>query len=176
MTANLEDLKQISYFNNKLGISEKYAEEHGVKPYTEAVNLVKSYSDLMPKALYLTPETLEAATQMKEAALKDKIELQIYSGFRSYQYQHDLIKLRLDKGEKLADVLTMLTAPGYSEHHTGAAIDFTTPGCDPGSASFEVTDTYNWLIDNGGKFGFSLTYGKNNPYDIIFEPWHWSLK
>ena len=27
-----------------------------------------------------------------------------------------------------------------------------------------------------GAFGFSMTYPRDNPWGIIYEPWHWSLK
>ena len=112
------DIKQIKYFQQKLGITDSYQEEYPLTPYSEANNLVKLYSDLVPKALYITPEALKAFTEMKEAALKDQIELQVYSAFRSYQYQFDLIKARIDRGEDIGSILTMLAAPGFSEHHT----------------------------------------------------------
>jgi D-alanyl-D-alanine carboxypeptidase len=38
--------------------------------------------------------------------------------------------------------------------------------------NFETTPAYEWLVKNAYKFGFALSYPKDNAY-YIFEPWHW---
>ena len=32
-----------------------------------------------------------------------------------------------------------------------------------------------WLTRNGGEFGFSMTYPRDNEHGFIYEPWHWAL-
>ena len=61
---------------------------------------------------------------------------------------------------------------GYSEHQLGTTVDFTTPDIGAGFSKFETTAAYTWLTDNAYKYGFALSYPKNNAY-YQFEPWHW---
>jgi hypothetical protein len=36
----------------------------------------------------------------------------------------------------------------------------------------DKTEEYKWLLDNAHKYGFILSYPKDDTY-YIFEPWHW---
>ena len=51
-------------------------------------------------------------------------------------------------------------------------MDLITTGIGGTLAGFDDTETYNWLLQNAHKFGFTLSYPKNNGY-YIYEPWHW---
>jgi D-alanyl-D-alanine carboxypeptidase len=62
---------------------------------------------------------------------------------------------------------------GYSEHQLGTTFDFTTEGIGGGLVtSFENTPAFAWLKDNAHKYGFTLSYPKDNAY-YVYEPWHW---
>ena len=61
---------------------------------------------------------------------------------------------------------------GYSEHQLGTTIDFTTSKLGANFMAFEKTGGYAWLAENAYKYGFTLSYPKNNAY-YVFEPWHW---
>jgi len=61
---------------------------------------------------------------------------------------------------------------GYSEHQLGTTIDFTTPALGTGFTKFEAASAYAWLNKNAHKYGFILSYPKQNTY-YQFEPWHW---
>lgn len=61
---------------------------------------------------------------------------------------------------------------GYSEHQLGTAIDFTVKKLDGLSLQLEKQPEYEWLANNAYRFGFVLSYPKNNGY-YQFEPWHW---
>ncbi len=61
---------------------------------------------------------------------------------------------------------------GYSEHQLGTTVDFTTTKLGAGFTAFEKTTGYAWLTENAYKYGFILSYPKNNSY-YVFEPWHW---
>jgi LAS superfamily LD-carboxypeptidase LdcB len=56
----------------------------------------------------------------------------------------------------------------------GRAVDVATPGCRPLTEEFELTPAFAWLVDNAGRFGFAMPYGRNNAYGLSYEPWHWS--
>jgi D-alanyl-D-alanine carboxypeptidase len=100
--------------------------------------------------------------------------LLIVSGFRGIDYQARLIRKKINAGQVLSDILTVSAAPGYSEHHTGRAVDIATPGSRPLTEEFEGSEAFRWLSENGGHYGFSMTYPRENSYGFVYEPWHWS--
>ena len=175
MKATERDIKQIAYLHKKLGIDSDYAYSRVLVAFSEASELVKIENDLDPRCLYLAPPAAKLWQKMKAAALKDEIDLQIYSGFRSYEYQRNLIAERVLNGENIESVLSYLAAPGYSEHHTGLAVDLTTSGCSAGCEEFEHTPAFKWLETHASKFQFHLSYPRNNPWGFVYEPWHWCL-
>jgi len=61
---------------------------------------------------------------------------------------------------------------GYSEHQLGTAVDFIAPGQGGILDGFDKTGAYIWLLANAYKYGFVLSYPKDNGY-YVFEPWHW---
>jgi D-alanyl-D-alanine carboxypeptidase len=73
----------------------------------------------------------------------------------------------------LADILQVNAAPGFSEHHSGRAIDIGAPGEPAAEPSFERTPAFNWLMQFAPAHGFRLSYPRNNPHGIAYEPWHW---
>jgi D-alanyl-D-alanine carboxypeptidase len=68
----------------------------------------------------------------------------------------------------MALVLSYVAPPGYSQHHTGNAVDL---AVDRGT--FAKTKAYQWLQKNAKKFGFTETYPKENKQRLPWEPWHW---
>lgn len=73
----------------------------------------------------------------------------------------------------MEDILRVNAAPGFSEHHTGRAIDIGTVDSPVLEEEFENTSAYRWLQANAQRFGFQLSYPRGNAAGIIFEPWHW---
>jgi D-alanyl-D-alanine carboxypeptidase len=122
---------------------------------------------------WLAPTTVRAWRRLATAAAADGIALQLVSGFRSRLYQARIIDAKLRRGQDLAAILRVNAAPGYSEHHLGRAIDIGTPGSPAADASFEHTAAYAWLVVHGPRLGFRLSYPRDNPHGIVFEPWHW---
>jgi D-alanyl-D-alanine carboxypeptidase len=110
---------------------------------------------------------------MRETASKAGVALLAVSGFRSIERQAEIIRAKLSSGQKIEDILRLVAAPGYSEHHTGRAIDIGTPGEEPLTEAFADTPAFRWLAENAGHFGFRLSYPKGNAHGIAYEPWHW---
>jgi len=110
---------------------------------------------------------------MRNAAEIDGIVLQLVSGFRSVEQQRDILKRKLEKRLNILEILRTSAAPGYSEHHTGRAIDITTPGSVPLNEEFEKTRAFEWLGKNAARFGFQMSYPRENPHGFVYEPWHW---
>jgi len=161
--------------HEELGIPAGYGKDGHPPYYKEASDLVDIGPNLVGRMQQLTPAAAAAWQQMTEAASADGIRLLIVSGFRDYEYQAGLIRRKLDSGEEIGKILTVNAAPGFSQHHTGCAIDIATPGSRPLTEEFEESGAFAWLSDNAGNFGFSLTYPRDNARGFIYEPWHWAL-
>lgn len=136
-------------------------------------NLVKLDSGLTFEdyRIYVTKETKEALGKMSSAAKKDSIKLIVDSGFRSVWYQKQIVRRRLKEGEKFENIISFVAPPGYSEHHTGRAVDFV-----PSEARFAHTKIYNWLKSNAAGFGFYETLPEDTTGTIPWESWHWVYK
>jgi len=159
------------YFD--LGITNEYLGTVLLPRHQECLHLVVAGIGPDNKEKLLTPLAAAAWNEMQSAALRDGFSLWLYSGFRSFEYQAALIKRRLDKGEELLSALTRLAPPGYSEHHTGRAIDITCEAFPHPDQNFDTSDEYLWLDKNASTFGFGLSYPVGNLTGIIYEPWHW---
>jgi D-alanyl-D-alanine carboxypeptidase len=162
--------------HEELGIPADYGAGGGPPAYEEAAELVAVGPNLVGKMQRLTPEAARQWQAMAEAADRIGISLLMVSGFRGIEYQAALIRKKIEAGQSISDILTVNAAPGHSEHHTGRAVDVATPGSRPLTREFEDTDAFRWLTDRAVEFGFSLTYPRDNPWGIMYEPWHWSLK
>jgi len=90
------------------------------------------------------------------------------------RYQADLIRKKLAAGQSIEAILRVNAAPGFSEHHTGRAVDVATPGTRPLTEEFDASPAFDWLRQHAGRYGFAMPYGRDNVYGFAYEPWHWS--
>lgn len=158
----------------ELGIPADYGVHRKLAPCEEASELVSIGADVLGREQKLAPRAAAAWGRMRDAAEQDGITLLVVSGFRSVDYQRALIQRKLDKGRRIEDILKINAAPGYSEHHTGRALDITAPDCPPLEQGFETTRAFAWLQKHAGDHGFRLSYPRDNPHGITYEPWHWA--
>lgn len=165
----------VTALHESLGIPADFAAGRELPEFAETSELVEVGPNLVGRMQRLTPIAAERWQAMQQAALGEEIRLLIVSGFRSYAYQAELIQKKLDAGQVIADILQVSAPPGFSQHHTGNAIDIASPGSRPLTEEFETSEAFAWLGKNAEKFGFSMTYPRDNPYGFIYEPWHWSL-
>ena len=163
--------------HEELGIPGDYGRGAGSPPqYDEASELVEIGPNLVGRMQRLTPEAAAAWRAMVEAAAADGVTLMIVSGFRSVDYQARLIRKKINSGQRIAEILEVNAAPGHSEHHTGRAVDIASPGSRPLTEEFEDSAAFGWLTRRAAEFGFSMSYPRDNPWGIVYEPWHWALK
>ena len=163
--------------HRELNIPHDYAQRTGL-PFFEEValsELVVAQLDEAGRPLVLTKSAAQALQAMRAAATKDGIELLPFSGFRSYVYQKGLLLAKINKGISIDEILKVLAAPGYSEHHTGQAVDITTHNCPPAEEAFEATPAYTWLATHGSAYGFTESFPRGNPHSLVYEPWHWKF-
>ncbi|MDO4430346.1 MAG: M15 family metallopeptidase [Lonepinella koalarum] len=112
----------------------------------------------------------KALQQMIIDARSQGVQLKIVSAFRSIKAQHNIIQRKQNKGLAAKQIYFFSAASGFSEHHTGLAIDFY-----PINSGFSGSNTYQWLVENAGKYGFVQTFTEINSKitGISVEPWHW---
>jgi len=97
------------------------------------------------------------------------------SGFRAIAYQESLFRKAVAKYGSEDAAVRWVARPGHSEHHTGLAVDLGDgdhPVCDV-EPTFEETPAFHWLQENAAQFGFELSFPRNNPRGVNYEPWHW---
>ncbi|MGF1567190.1 MAG: D-alanyl-D-alanine carboxypeptidase family protein [Nodosilinea sp.] len=113
---------------------------------------------------------------MSQAAASAGITLVPLSGFRTYAEQEQIFfSLKAERGQSAETRAEVSAPPGYSEHHTGYAIDLgdaTQPG-NHLNEGFASTRAYQWLTENAVRFGFELSFPPENLQGVAFEPWHW---
>jgi zinc D-Ala-D-Ala carboxypeptidase len=156
-----------------LGISRELVARKRLPFYPEAQQLVVAEIDAAGREYLLVPEAAQAWSAMKAAARQDDVVIEIVSAFRNIERQVDIIRAKLARSMPIETILTLSAPPGYSEHHTGRAIDINTPGCEPTEEPFELTAAFAWLVQHAGRFGFTLSYPRGNDLGFIYEPWHW---
>lgn len=168
--------QKISEALDALGIPLELIARKGLQYHPEAQELVIAEIDELGKEYFLIPDATEAWHELKQAARRDQVVVEIVSAFRGIERQIDIIRTKLDRGMPIETILTLSAPPGYSEHHTGRAVDINTPGCVATEEPFEHTDAFRWLQMHAGRFGFHLSYPRGNMSGFIYEPWHWCFQ
>lgn len=157
-----------------LGIPLDYGSNPLRPSYAEARALEDVGPNIVGRSQKLSPGTARAWRRMKRAAYRDDVELLLVSGFRSVRRQVELFRSKLAAGQPIEAILKVNAAPGFSQHHTGKAIDIATPGSRPLTEEFERTTAFAWLQLNAARFEFHMPYGRGNALGQSYEPWHWS--
>jgi len=157
----------------ELAIPVELVRRRGLPLCREARTLVLAEVDTRGREQRLTPAAAAAWSAMKADAAKAKVGLYLVSAFRSFDRQCEILRAKLKSGQTLDDILRVSAPPGYSEHHTGHAIDIGASPEDPLEEAFERTDAYAWLVDNASRYGYALSYPRDNPHGYRYEPWHW---
>ena len=157
---------------DELGISGELLAGRGLQKYAEAADLQLAEFGRDGRPRLLSPPAAAAWRSLRQAAWDDSIELFIVSAFRSIARQEEILRSKLAAGLSLDEILAVSAPPGYSEHHTGRAVDLSTPGCRSLTADFELTPAFAWLQGRAGDFGFYLSFPRNNARGYIYEPWH----
>jgi len=165
--------QRIATLGRELGIPADYAARRGLALQPEAVEVVSIGPSPEGRDVQLIPGAAAAWHGLNTAAAQANIVLLPISGFRSVDRQAEIIRDKRAAGIPLDEILRLVAAPGYSEHHTGRALDLGTPDELALEESFALTAAYRWLMIHACGFGFTLTYPRGNPHGIAFEPWHW---
>ena len=132
--------------------------------------------------------------EMKNAALKDGIKIEVVSSYRSYEHQTRIwtrkykrfIADSLSPTNAINKIIEYSTIPGTSRHHWGTDIDIIDANVERPESVLETSHFENngvfvnlkkWMDANANTFGFYLVYTDNeNRKGFKYEPWHYSYK
>lgn len=127
-------------------------------------------------SIQLRQAAAEQFIAMVNAAAAEGVSLAPISGFRSLADQEYLFfEVKAERGQVATKRAEVSAPPGYSEHHTGYAVDIgdgNVPATNL-SQSFEETRAFQWLQQNAAFYSFELSFPPGNPQGVSYEPWHW---
>jgi D-alanyl-D-alanine carboxypeptidase len=159
--------------NSELGISGEVLAVRCFSECREASDLEVAEVGSDGKEHLLVPAAATAWRSLRAAALTDGVSLFIISAFRSINRQAEIVRRKLKAGASVDEVLSVCAPPGFSEHHTGCAVDVSTPGSPILQVEFEQTPAFAWLNTHADEFGYHLSYPIGNHLGYQYEPWHW---
>ena len=114
------------------------------------------FDDEIPGVANLDPALLGALRQAATDAADDGVEFSVESGWRSPEYQEQLLHEAVSKYGSVEEAARWVATPNTSAHVSGDAVD---------SGPF---DARAWLSEHGAKYGLCQVYGN--------EPWHYELR
>lgn len=144
--------------------------EERMPRFADATELVRAGRDTSDRDALMEPRAAVAWQSMSDSARRAGLELLLVSAYRSAERQRVIVSAKLERGELWEDILRTSAYPGFSEHHTGRAVDIGAPGCDDLTEHFEKTREFSWLCENAGLFGFYLSYPRGNSNGIASNP------
>ena len=114
------------------------------------------FDDETPAVANLDPSLLKALRRAAAEAAEDGVELQVNSGWRSPEYQEQLLRDAISEYGSEEEAARWVATPETSEHVSGDAVDV------------GPSDAAAWLSEHGDDYGLCQIYGN--------EPWHYELR
>jgi zinc D-Ala-D-Ala carboxypeptidase len=114
------------------------------------------FDDEVPGVAKLDSELLGALRRAATDAARDGVEFVVDSGWRSPEYQEQLLREAISKYGSEEAARRWVATPNTSAHVSGDAVDI-----GPSSAA-------SWLSEHGAAYGLCQIYGN--------EPWHYELR
>ncbi|MCT9139270.1 M15 family metallopeptidase [Streptomyces violarus] len=117
---------------------------------------VTVFDDAIPGVANLDPGLLKALRQAATAAADDGVEFYVNSGWRSSEYQDQLLRKAVAEYGSEEEAARWVATATTSPHVSGEAVDI---GRSAATA---------WLSKHGAAYGLCQTYDN--------EPWHYELR
>jgi LAS superfamily LD-carboxypeptidase LdcB len=114
------------------------------------------FDDAIPGVANLDPALLAALRQAAIDAAGDGVEFLVDSGWRSPEYQEQLLQEAVSKYGSGEEAARWVATPDTSPHVSGDAVDI------------GPSDATAWLSERGAAYGLCQIYGN--------EPWHYELR
>ena len=135
-----------------------HGDRHGALDEADGVvpDGVTVFDDGFPAVANLDPALLGALRQAATDAAGDGVEFFVDSGWRSPEYQEQLLREAVSKYGSEEEAARWVATPNTSAHVSGDAVDI------------GHSDATAWLSEHGAKYGLCQTYSN--------EPWHYELR
>ena len=117
---------------------------------------VTVFDDEVPAVANLDPDLLQALREAATDAADDGVEFYVNSGWRSPEYQNQLLREAVSKYGSEQEAARWVATADTSPHVSGDAIDI------------GHSDATAWLSEHGAKYGLCQIYSN--------EPWHYELR
>ena len=114
------------------------------------------FDDQIPGVANLDPALRGALRQAASEAAAAGVELYVDSGWRSPEYQEQLLREAISKYGSESAAARWVAKPDTSAHVSGDAVDIGPP------------EAAGWLSEHGAGYGLCQIYGN--------EPWHYELR
>ncbi len=121
----------------------------------------------------LRKEAASYLEAMAKDASSEGLIFSVSSGHRGYYDQAYLYEYWSRQNDSPAEADSVSARPGYSEHHTGLAVDLMVESCT--LECFGTTEQYKWLKANAQNYGFIERYPDGLASITGYQPetWHW---
>ncbi len=153
----------------------------------------KADIELYGKDINLRKEAYDAFISMRDAALKEGIQIQVVSSYRGFDRQAAIFEGKYDRFtevdglqplEAIDKIIEYSTIPGTSRHHWGTDVDLI-DGAKPAEGDVLDPEKFGpggpyekfkkWMDENSEKYGFYLVYtDEPRRRGFKYEPWHYS--
>lgn len=117
---------------------------------------VTVFDDEYPGVTNLDPDLLQDLREAATDAADDGIEFHVTSGWRSPEYQNQLLREGVSKYGSEEEAARWVATPETSAHVSGDAVDI------------GPSDATAWLAEHGSEYELCRTYRN--------EPWHYELR
>jgi zinc D-Ala-D-Ala carboxypeptidase len=117
---------------------------------------VTVFDEAIPAVANLDPGLLKALRQAATDAAKDRVKFYVNSGWRSPEYQNQLLREAVSKYGSEDEAARWVATAATSPHVSGDAVDI------------EHSDATAWLSKHGAEYGLCQIYRN--------EPWHYELR
>jgi D-alanyl-D-alanine carboxypeptidase len=117
---------------------------------------VTVFDDEVPAVANLDPALLGALRRAATDAAGDEVELYVNSGWRSPEYQEQLLREAVSEYGSEEEAARWVATADTSVHVSGDAVDI------------GHSDATAWLSEHGAEYGLCQTYSN--------EPWHYELR
>lgn len=135
------------------------------------IEIPSEYNYSNTKILKMQTQVWPYLQRMLDEENKTGMDIYVQSAYRSFNEQKAL-KGQYSVVYGTGTANSFSADQGYSEHQLGTTVDLITKGLNGNLEGFDKTKAYEWLLGNAYRFGFILSYPKDNKF-YVFEPWHW---
>lgn len=160
--------------------------------YTRDQLIGKGNFDFSGTDFKMQKDTFNSFIKMKVAAIKENIDIEVVSAYRSFKQQKKIFEDKylqyteqgLIPSEAISKIIEYSTIPGTSRHHWGTDVDIIDANTPRPKIVLETKHFHGdgpycnlkeWLTINANSFGFYEVYTDTlNRKGFKYEPWHFS--